>query len=196
MDADTRATIEGLNEALQDSGLTQAAFAAALGTSASRFSTYRSGKTMPTAAFYLRARRIAASLRGAGERGWMTSLQASRAISSAIAEGDELWAYKMSLQARDHLHEILATDQDLSGAWEAAPGSTGQIEWDVFLGALTAHAFEVAGEEPPRWTRGLELDHEWLLASPLLDDDEVRRETPRWLARRGVFVSERDLVTA
>ena len=196
MDADTRATMEGLNEALQQSGLTQAAFAAALGTSASRFSTYRSGKTMPTAAFFLRAQRIAGSLRAARERGWMTPQLASKSIASALDEGDELWAYKMSLQARDHLRELLATMPSLSGAWEAAPGTTGRIEWDVLLGALAAHEFELNGEESPRWTRHLELDHEWLLASPLLDDDEVRSETPQWLAQRGVFVSERDLVTA
>ena len=55
MDADIRAVVEGLGEALSGSGLTQAEFAAALGTSASRFSAYRAGKTVPSAAFYLRA---------------------------------------------------------------------------------------------------------------------------------------------
>lgn len=36
----------------------------------------------------------------------------------------------------------------------------------------------------------------WVLGSPLLDDDDIRRDTPQWLAQRGVFVSERDVVTA
>jgi hypothetical protein len=43
MDEDTRAVSEGLEQALADSGLTRAEFAAALGTSASCLSTYRSG---------------------------------------------------------------------------------------------------------------------------------------------------------
>lgn len=88
-----------------------------------------------------------------------------QAIASALDESDELWAHKMSLQARDHLHELLATKPELAGAWEAAPGTTGHVEWDVFLAALTAHAFELNGQEPPRWTRDLELDHEWLLTA-------------------------------
>ena len=54
--------MEGLKQALADSGLNQADFAVALGTSASRFSTYGSGQVMPTAGFYLRALRLAADL--------------------------------------------------------------------------------------------------------------------------------------
>src|SRR5262245_13896078 len=151
MDADTRAMIQGLNEALDDSGLSQAAFAAAMGTSASRFSTYRSGKTMPTAAFYIRARRIARSLKAARERGWMTPQDAVDAIATALAEGDEIWAYKMSLQARDHLRALLTMEPTLAGAWEAAPRPSGHPEWDVLLAALASHEFEAAGHELPRW---------------------------------------------
>ena len=83
MDEDARAVAEGLTQALADSGLTQAEFASALGTSGSRFSTYRAGKTMPTAAFYLRALRIAASLKAAREHGWMTPQSAAREIRRA-----------------------------------------------------------------------------------------------------------------
>ena len=88
MDADIRAVVEGLGEALSGSGLTQAEFAAALGTSASRFSAYRAGKTVPSAAFYLRALRLAASLKAARERGWMTPQSAAREIHRALRQGD------------------------------------------------------------------------------------------------------------
>jgi transcriptional regulator with XRE-family HTH domain len=55
MDQDSQAVRELLNRALGESGLSQAAFATALGTSASRLLTYRSGGTKPTAQFVLRA---------------------------------------------------------------------------------------------------------------------------------------------
>lgn len=196
MDADTRAVAEGLNAALAESGLTQAAFAAALGTSASRFSTYRAGKTAPSATFYLRAQRIAASLRAARERGWMTPQRAIAAISAALDEGDEIWAYKMSLQSRDHLRELLSMEPGISGAWEAAPASTGHAEWDTLLAALAAHEFEAAGYERPTWTEGAPLEQEWLLDSPLFDAEQIRQHTPGWLAERGIFIAERDLATA
>lgn len=52
--ATLRALVEG-------AGLTKEEFASRLGTSASRFSTYLSGKVMPSAALLVRARRVASS---------------------------------------------------------------------------------------------------------------------------------------
>src|SRR5207344_2704729 len=97
----------------------------ALGTSGSRFSTYRAGKTMPTAAFYLRALRIAASLKAAREHGWMTPQSAARETRRALGRGDHIWALKMILQGRDHLRELLRENGAASSAWLAAPASTG-----------------------------------------------------------------------
>ena len=200
MDEDTRAVIQGLEQALADSGLTQAEFAAALGTSAPRFSAYRTGKTMPSAAFYLRARRMAAGLKAARDRGWMTPQSTSRAINRAIRKGDELWALKMTLQGRDHLRELLRQNSPASKAWTAAPRTTGERKWDALLAALTKHEFEAAGHQPPRWAdadaKRLEEPDEWVLPSLLFDDAEVRAATPHWLAEHGVYAAERDLVTA
>ena len=92
MDENSREVMEGLEQALEDSGLTQADFAAALGTSASRFSTYRSGQVMPTGGDYLRALQLAADLKAAGEHGWMTPQTAAREIRQALREGDDLGA--------------------------------------------------------------------------------------------------------
>ncbi len=200
MDEDTRAVAEGLTQALADSGLTQAEFASALGTSGSRFSPYRAGKTMPTAAFYLRALRIAASLKAARERGWMTPQSTAREIRRALERSDHIWALKMILQGRDHLRELLRENGAASSAWLAAPASTGSRKWDALLAALADHEFEAVHRAPPRWAADegerLEAGDEWILQSLLLDDAEVRAATPDWLADRGIYAAERDLVTA
>ncbi len=200
MEDDVRAVSEGLKEALDDSGLTQAEFSAALGTSAPRFSAYRAGKTVPSAAFYLRALRLAASLKAARERGWMTPPAATREISRALRRGDDLWALKMTLQARDHLRELLRAKDKASGAWAAAPRSTGDRRWDALLAALTEHEFNAANTAAPSWAEAhhnrLGKQDEWVMPSLLYDEAEVRTRTPEWLAERGIYAAERDLVTA
>lgn len=192
---DIREVVEGLGEALADSGLTQAEFAAALGTSASRFSAYRAGKTVPSAA--LRALRLAASLRAARERGWMTPQSAAREIHRALRQDDNLWALKMALQGRDHLRELLGENDEASRAWTAAPRTTGDRRWDALLAALTEHEFKAANREVPSWAEAhdkrLDEDHAWVQPSLLLDDAEVRAVTPEWLAEHGIYAAERDL---
>ena len=58
--AEVAAEIDAL---VRGSGLTSAGFAARIGTSASRLSTYRRGTVTPSAAILLRMRRLAAALR-------------------------------------------------------------------------------------------------------------------------------------
>ena len=191
--------MEGLEQALADSGLNQADFAVALGTSASRFSTYRSGQVMPTAGFYLRALRLAADLKAAHEHGWMTPQIATREIRQAVREGDDVWALKMALQARDHLHELLRVEDPAADAWRGAPRYTGDARWDALLAALAEHEFEEAGRGRLGWTETRRLAGraaEWVIPSLRLDENGVRAATPTWLSRWGVFAAERDLVTA
>lgn len=52
-----------VNDLIRDSGLTQSAFAERVGTSASRLSTYRSCRVMPSAALVVRMQRMVARLR-------------------------------------------------------------------------------------------------------------------------------------
>jgi len=60
-DAEDRANVAArVREAITRSGLTAAAFATATGTSASRLSTYATGKVVPSAALLLRIERIGA----------------------------------------------------------------------------------------------------------------------------------------
>ena len=72
--------IAGLRRALVDSGLTQAELARALGTSASRFSTYITGTTVPSATLFVRAEQLGEAFAAARERGWLTPTGAVRAI--------------------------------------------------------------------------------------------------------------------
>ena len=61
-DADERAEVAArVRTAIDASGLTAAAFAEAVGTSASRLSTYATGRVVPSAALLLRMERLAAS---------------------------------------------------------------------------------------------------------------------------------------
>jgi transcriptional regulator with XRE-family HTH domain len=193
VDKDSQAVCELLNRALAESGLSQAAFATALGTSASRFSTYRSGRTKPTAQFFLRAGRIARALHAAREYRIMTAPATAAAIREA---SDEDWAWRMLLQGRDHLRLLLGRHDGSEAAWEAAPSTTGRVGFDTLLAVLTAHEFEAAGEDPPEWSRAGALSEPWVPEHPFLEREEIIEQTPDYLARANVFVPARDLMTA
>ncbi|MEU4390709.1 helix-turn-helix transcriptional regulator [Kribbella sp. NPDC023855] len=193
MDKDSRAVSQLLNDALIESGLSQAAFATALGTSASRFSTYRSGKTKPTAQFFLRARRLAHALQAAREYRIMSAPATATAIREAT---DDDWAWRMLLQGRDHLRLLLNRHDGSEAAWEAAPTPTGHAGFDTLLAVLTAHEFETAGEAPPDWTKHKPLPAPWIPPHPFLNRDEIITQTPPYLAQANIFVPNRDLMTA
>jgi DNA-binding transcriptional regulator YiaG len=62
-EADERRTVAAeIRQAITDSGLSRAEFAAHIGTSASRLSTYTTSKVMPSATLMLRIRRLLADL--------------------------------------------------------------------------------------------------------------------------------------
>lgn len=195
-EADRAWVVERIRSALVVSGLTQAELARALGTSASRLSTYLSGRTDPSATFVARATRIAQALGEAASGGWMTPLSTAAAIRSELVRSDEIWALKMTLQGRDDLHEMLSRDLDCAASWEARPGTTGSTVWDRILAALTAHELTAAGYPAPEWTVSLPKSPEWMLHNPFLTEDRTRDQTPDWLAESGLYISERDLTTA
>jgi len=182
-----------LDSALLDSGITQAEFAAALGTSASRFSTYRSGQTKPSAAFCFRATRIAQALLTARR----SRLMSAPATATALRHAEnDAWAWRMLLQGRDHLRLMLDRADGSAAAWEAAPRSTGDAGFDTLLAALACREFERASLEPPAWTAPKRLSEPWVPEHPLLDADQVIALTPDFLRDLNIFVPARDLVTA
>ena len=197
LDPDTRAVVAFLGEALAASGMSQRAFARALGTSASRFSTYCTGGTRPSAQFCMRAKRLAGSLAAASASGLMSAPATAAALREQLHLGDREWGWRMLLQGRDHLRLMLEKqDEELIGSWEAAPDTTGSSEFDTLLGALARHEFDAAGRSAPEWTRMDPLAEPWLPEHPFLDAERVVAMTPAWLRELNIYVPERDLVTA
>lgn len=197
LDPDTRAVIAFLRDALATSGMSQRAFAGTLGTSASRFSTYLSGTTRPSAQFCMRAHRLAQALACSDERGLMSAPGTAAALQEHLTVGDSDWAWRMLLQGRDHLRLMLKKqDETLIASWEAAPGSTGSTEFDTLLATLAQHEFEVADYPAPHWTHVDPLPEPWIPEHPFLTPDRAVAKTPAWLGRLNIYVPERDLVTA
>lgn len=195
LDQDAQAVIDRLNDALQKSGLSLRQFAHALGTSPSRFSAYRSGRTAPSAPFMLRAERIADALCRARRDGIPSSIDAIGSLRRAADGGDEDWTYAIALELRDRLRDILSRHKHLAAAWEAQPPAI-EGRWKALAAAFVSHEFHEAGLSAPQWTDSARLDTEWVLDTPRLTDAEIRGQTPEWLADRNIYIAEKDLVTA
>ncbi|WP_369054377.1 helix-turn-helix domain-containing protein [Kineococcus terrestris] len=222
-DRDTTAVVESLRTAVATSGLTQAAFATALGTSGPRLSSYLRGTVSPSARTLLRAHRLAGALSGVRALGLMSAPATAAAVRRHLRQGDEPWAWRALLQGRDHLRLLLQQSSDtavpaadpllprplptpgtglvpvapvLLDAWEAAPASTSHPGWDALLAACAAHEHEAAGHEVPAWAAPQPLPEPWLPPHPFLSPERVRAQTPPWLQRVNVFVPRRDLITA
>lgn len=114
MDQDTQAVAERLDAAVASSGLSMRQFAHALGTSPSCFSSYTSGRVAPSAAFLIRAERIALALEKARRDGVPSVIDAFNSIRRAASKGDDDWTYALSSEARDRLHEILRRRRSLA----------------------------------------------------------------------------------
>lgn len=197
LDPDTRSVMALLRGSQTASGMSQAAFARALGTSASRFSTYLSGATRPSGHFCMRAQRLASSLAAAAAVGLMSAPATGTALHAALGDGDREWAWRMLLQGRDHLRLMLdKQDDELIGSWEAAPGSTGSTKFDALLAALARHEFDTAHRTPPEWARIVPLAEPWIPEHPFLSRERAMAKTPSWLRDLNIYVPERDLVTA
>jgi len=195
MDQDTEAVAERLRAAVAGSGLSMRQYAHALGTSPSRFSTYASGKVAPSAAFLLRAERIAGALGQARRDGFPSVIDAFDSIHRAAGKGDDDWTFAVALEARDRLRDILSRRRSLASAWEAQPPSTVETRWATLIAALVSHEFVEAGLPAPPWTEGRRLDVAWVLDTPRLSAREVKRQAPQWLAARNIFIADKDLVT-
>lgn len=201
LDRDRAEVIALLREAVTISGLSQAGFARALGTSAPRLSTYLTGDTRPFAHFLIRAQRLGRALAAAKSRGLMSAPATAAAMRGYFLAGHTDWIWRMLLQGRDHLNAI-AGEQDeslrqvLLDAWEAEPASVGSAEWDALLAAVVAHELETAGLKAPAWSLRSPLTTPWMPEHPFLTPDRVRAQTPDWLSLRNIYVPARDLVTA
>jgi transcriptional regulator with XRE-family HTH domain len=195
IDQDTRAVIDRLDAAVAASGLSLRRFAHALGTSPSRLSSYRTGRVAPSAAFLLRAERIAGALRQARRDSVPTILDAVKAIRSADGKGDDDWTYALALEARDRLRDVLLHHRSHAAIWEIQPPANLADRWKTLIAAFVFHEFTKAGLPAPPWTEGVRLSAEWVLHTPRVSETEIKGQTPDWLAERNIFIAEKDLVT-
>jgi transcriptional regulator with XRE-family HTH domain len=187
----------GLRSALAEAGLTQEAFARLLGTSRPRLSAYLNGRTMPSAALYLRALRTAAALQSAQLHGWMTPDATVTEVNDALNTGDDIWAFKLIIQARDHLATMLDADDPAADAWLLRSHPISDPRYDALLAALVAHEFEQHDPiRTPEWTETPPLHTDWIQPNVRRGVDWTRTHTPTWLARRGIYISTHDLQTA
>lgn len=188
---------DDMRSALADAGLTQEAFARLLGTSRTRLSAYLSGKTIPSAALYQRALRTARGLMASRNHGWMTPDRTIDEINAALAEGDEEWAFKLALQARDQLAYQLGHQDPGTDAWLLRSREIRDPRFETLLAALVGHEYETYDQRRvPEWTQGTALENPWLQPNARRGAEWTRKNTPPWLARRGIFISEHDLMTA
>ncbi|WP_183093875.1 helix-turn-helix domain-containing protein [Nocardioides stalactiti] len=159
LDRDDAVVVDMLKAALVESGLSQAGFGRALGTSASRMSTYLSGRTRPSASFVVRAQRLGKALEKARRRRLASAPTTSLAVRRHLLLGDEHRAREALLDGQRSLGTILAADDDvLADAWDAEPTSVGSPEWDQVLAAMAAQQHEEAGRTAPGWARRVLAD--------------------------------------
>ncbi|WP_432940176.1 helix-turn-helix domain-containing protein [Kribbella sp. CA-253562] len=186
-----------LRSALARSGLTQDAFAHLIGTSRSRLSAYLNARTMPSAALYQRILRTAAGLASARRHGWMTPDRTAEEVDEALRSGDEDWAFKLVVQARDQLRAMLERNDPASDAWLLRSRPISDPRYDALLAALIQHEFDQS-DHPlrPEWAEDPHLETTWTQTNLRRGEEWTRMHTPDWLARRGIFIADRDLMTA
>lgn len=195
-DADDLTVIDELRAALAASGMTQFAFAEALGTSPSRFSAYLNGKTMPSARLLIRARRIGAALRRAREERVPTAFECAASLRTSLENAERPGrTLRLVSETRDRLRDTLENRPYLASAW-AAKASTGDERWDALFTAIVEHEFARAGQAAPNWSKRAPLTESWLPAAGFRTAEETRERTPEWLQERGIFIAAEDLAAA
>lgn len=183
-DIDTARTVRQI---IVSSGLTQKVFAQRLGTSASRLSTYATGRTTPSADILLRMYRIAREATTDG-RGWPTAAQTAAQMNGALERGQDDWAYRLMLEGRDRL---LRLDPEQRASWaETEPGIT-DVRWLTLFQAVVKRAWREEWGPAPAWADPRPLGRRWTPLVPL-----HQRDPERPFADLGIDITTRDLATA
>lgn len=184
---------DAMRRSLKQSSLSQAAYARSIGTSPARLHAYLAGKTIPSAAIYLRALRLGEALEEARDRGLMTPDETAEVVNRSLKEGNETWALRMILQARDDLRLAETEAPEVLPAWRTRANAIKDDRFDVLFRAIIAKEF---GEAVPEWTANAKLDDEWIMQDPFRDEATIKRQTPEWLAKARIYIAERGLATA
>ncbi len=117
---------------------------------------------MPSAAFHQRALRTAAGLWSARGHGWMIPDRAAEEINKALRAGDEGWAFNLVIQARDHLAEMLDSNDRGSDSSLLRSRRVTDPRYETLLAALVEHEFDKRSRQPkPDWVKGPRMDPAW-----------------------------------
>lgn len=127
-------------------------------------------------------------------RTWMTARSAVDAAARELRQGEELTAFTMLIQAIDHLR-ALESEEDIA-EWAVAPVRIPHEGLDTLFQALTDREFRELRLPVPAWAAPEPVGQPWILAATPARVDRVKSRTPTFLAKLGVYVSDRDLVTA
>jgi hypothetical protein len=127
----------------------------------------------------------------------MTPDATAAEVDDALDAGDGDWAFKLIVQARDHLATMLNTDDPAADAWLVRSRSISDARYDALLAALVAHEFEQHDTvRTPEWTMTPPLHPDWIQPNLRRGPAWTRTHTPPWLAQRGIYISTHDLKTA
>jgi hypothetical protein len=141
---------------------------------------------------YDAVRSMHSAIRRSAREGWRHPITTAAIMREALAESDDAWLLRTALEARSHLHRTLREAPDLVPAWQAAPAPVDD-RWDALLAALVGHEFALDGRPEPSWTTSRVLSKDWVVQGGDATDDDIRRQTPDWLASRHILIRERDL---
>lgn len=115
-------------------------------------------------------------------------------MSAALARGDETTAFKMLIQALDHLTS-LRDPRDIA-EWGVEPAPIKDPRFDTLLRALTKRTLVQLDLDVPECAESAtRLEHEWLIPRAPSRRARAKRESPPELAALNVFVTENDLTT-
>lgn len=163
----------------------------------------RSGITQRDAATQMRrtqaevnrlARESPARTPSGHRRRWMTARDAREAAVRELRRGDEDFAMRLILQARDDLLRL--TDDDDIDEWAVTPLPIPDPRFDALLGAVATRALAEKGRPAPAWARTEPLPQPWYPARLPSLRRRADREAPEDLRRLGIMLTENDLTTA
>lgn len=142
----------------------------------------------------VKLRMVASTVPVMGARRWVSAADAAVSARRALEEGDEDWAFRLIVQARDHLRRLDPVDVAL---WAEEPPSTGDRRFDLLLAAVAARTLRELGAAVPGWASGVEpLDEPWYPARLPSLRARADREAPEDLRELGIMLTESDLTTA
>lgn len=127
-------------------------------------------------------------------RRWMSAREARDAVVNELRRGDEEFALRLILQARDHLEAL--TDPEEIAEWTVTPLPIPDARFDALLGAMAARGLARHGLPAPDWARSEPLPEPWYPARLASLRARADREAPEDLRRLGIMLTENDLVTA